>query len=158
MMAEPPLRVWMQEAVPPATCYETRPGRWVAEEHWPSPRIEEEIWHLNANGLARRPARATTLTHSSEVTAGLTHGDWCPYGYDAEMPSDQREEDGRSLSFTSPPLEPPSGNLGRADCRYQPLGRQAAGPALYSPLLGRTGRRLHPRHLWPLQPGPPGRP
>jgi hypothetical protein len=40
----------------------------------------------------------------SEQVAGTIHGEWCPYGYEAEMPSDQREEDGRSLAFDSAPL------------------------------------------------------
>lgn len=33
-------RVWMQDSVPPTTSYAERPGRWVAETSWPSPRIE----------------------------------------------------------------------------------------------------------------------
>ena len=38
-MHEPLLRAWMQEALPPATYYDEVPGRWVAEQAWPSPRI-----------------------------------------------------------------------------------------------------------------------
>ncbi len=104
MMAEPRLRCWMQESVPPQTFYDHRPGRWVAEESWPSPNVEYRTFHLNTGGLASKPGRRETLSHASEVLAGITHGDWCPYGYAAEMPSDQREEDGRSLVFDSKPL------------------------------------------------------
>ena len=49
---------------------------------------------------------------ASEVLAGITHGDWCPYGFDAEMPSDQREEDGRGLVFDSPALRRRTSILG----------------------------------------------
>ena len=35
---EPALRFWMQEPVAPAPQHRERPGRWVAEESWPSPR------------------------------------------------------------------------------------------------------------------------
>ena len=104
MMDEPKFRVWMQESVPPATFYAHRPGRWVAEESWPSKRIEWRRFHLNEDGLGSKAKGATALAHRSEVIAGITHGDWCPYGHDAEMPSDQREEDGRSLAFETPPL------------------------------------------------------
>ena len=38
------------------------------------------------------------------MIAGGSHGDWCPYGYEAEMPDDQRAEDGMSLCFDTPPL------------------------------------------------------
>ena len=38
---EPALRVWMQDPVAPAARYSERPGRWVAEESWPSPNIDD---------------------------------------------------------------------------------------------------------------------
>ena len=41
IMDEPMLTAWMQDYVPPAHQYEQRPGRWIAEDRWPSPNIEE---------------------------------------------------------------------------------------------------------------------
>ena len=41
IMDEPLYRVWMQDSVDPKPYYEERPGRWVAEAAWPSPRIEQ---------------------------------------------------------------------------------------------------------------------
>ncbi|MCP4981936.1 MAG: CocE/NonD family hydrolase, partial [Gammaproteobacteria bacterium] len=38
IMDEPQLRCWMEDPVPPSTYYPERPGRWVAENSWPSPR------------------------------------------------------------------------------------------------------------------------
>ena len=32
IMQEPVLRAWMQDPVPPQTCYTTRRGRWLGEE------------------------------------------------------------------------------------------------------------------------------
>jgi len=104
IMDEPRYRVWMQDSVPPATSYEERPGRWVAEESWPSPNVVPRRLHLNVDGLGDRPRREAVLEHMSPVTAGGTHGDWCPYGFEAEMPTDQRAEDGMSLCFDTPPL------------------------------------------------------
>jgi predicted acyl esterase len=57
IMQEPALRVWMQESVPPQTCYSERPGRWVGEDTWPSPRIQD--WRLHP---AERGLRATGPT------------------------------------------------------------------------------------------------
>lgn len=104
MMDEPRLRCWMQESAPPQTSYDHRPGRWVGEANWPSERIERFMLHLNADGLAPRAKRSRTLIHRGSVLDGTSHGDWCPYGHDAEMPGDQREEDGRSLAFDTAPL------------------------------------------------------
>src|SRR5690606_24018937 len=51
IMEEPALRVWMQDHVPPQACYTTRPGRWVGEDQWPSPRIEWRDLHPGQGGL-----------------------------------------------------------------------------------------------------------
>jgi hypothetical protein len=50
-------------------------------------------------------------------TCGLEAGVWCPYGSQAELPGDQRAEDGRSLCFTSAPLETPMEILGFPEVR-----------------------------------------
>ncbi len=50
IMDEPMLRVWMQDPVPPQTCYLERPGRWVGEPTWPSPHITNQTLPLNAAG------------------------------------------------------------------------------------------------------------
>ncbi len=104
MMDEPKLRIWMQESVPPRTFYDERPGRWIAEDAWPSATITPRRYHLNPGALDTKAKREQAMSHRSEQIAGAIHADWCPYGYEAEMPSDQREEDGRSLSFDTPPL------------------------------------------------------
>ena len=114
IMAEPAYRVWMQESVPPAAQYAKRPGRWVAERSWPSPRIEEHSLALNEGRLETDPAPERALLHRAPQTLGTTGGEWCPYGYDAEMPTDQRLEDGQSLTFDTAPLEAPLELLGAA--------------------------------------------
>ena len=105
-------RVWMQEGVPPRPEYAERPGRWVAEESWPSPHIESRRLALNADGIATEPGAGRDLVHRSPQRVGLYAGEWCPYGYAAEMPLDQRLEDGQSLCFDSPGLSAPLEILG----------------------------------------------
>src|SRR5262245_34882156 len=107
-MREPMLRAFMQEAVPPTGDYRVCPGRWVAEPVWPSPAIRRRRLHLGAGGTLRaRPGRAVTLTHRSEQTIGVAGGEWCPHGiggYGPQCPTDQREDDVRSLVFETEPL------------------------------------------------------
>ena len=104
IMDEPRLRVWMQESAPPAAERDERPGRWVAEEDWPSARIEPERYALNPGRLDKRPGAERPLVHRSPQTLGAAWGEWCAYGSAADLATDQREDDGLSLTFDGAPL------------------------------------------------------
>jgi len=104
IMDEPMLRVWMPESVPPAASYAERPGRWVAEAQWPSPRIKARRYALNPGRLAARAGKETPLLLASPQTVGLTAGEIGRYGAGAEHATDQRDDDGGSLLFLSEPL------------------------------------------------------
>lgn len=106
IMDEPMYRVWMQDAVPPKTCYTERPGRWVGEDQWPSPQIRHERHYLNAGGkLAPEAATPEPATICSPLWVGLGAGEVGRYGDEAEWAGDQREDDGGSLVFVSTPLK-----------------------------------------------------
>jgi len=113
VMDQPMLRAWMQASEPPRASYEERQGRWVAEEVWPSPNIEPRVYCLNDGGLGGAPGPAATLTLSSPLTLGIASGEWDPYGAGADMPVDQRGDDGGSLVFDTAPLEDSVEILGR---------------------------------------------
>ena len=113
IMDEPMLRAWMQDSVVPRPQYETRPGRWVAETTWPSPRIERRTLALDVGGLLLTTGAAEKrLDIQSPPATGITGGTWCAFGRDGEMPTDQRADDGRSLVFDSAPLTEPLEILG----------------------------------------------
>jgi putative CocE/NonD family hydrolase len=101
---EPLLRVFMLESVPPAPQYVTRPGRWVAERAWPSPRITPRRYVLHPARLAPEPGREVPLSLRSPETVGLYAGRWCPYGLTPDLSLDQRLEDGGALTFDTEPL------------------------------------------------------
>jgi putative CocE/NonD family hydrolase len=105
IMNEPMFRVWMQESIAPQPQYEVRPGRWVAEAAWPSPRIARRTLALGAGGLlVEEKAAESRLEIRSPPATGLAGGNWCAFGSDGEMPIDQRADDGCSLLFDSEPL------------------------------------------------------
>jgi uncharacterized protein len=104
ILAEPLLRVWMQDSVDPRPFHDERPGRWVAERAWPSPRLQPRRWHLNPGGLELAPGGEAALAISSPQVTGMVGGEWCAFGVEGELPSDQRADDGRSLTFDSAPL------------------------------------------------------
>ena len=121
IMQEPMLRVWMQDAVPPRTCYTERPGRWVGEAVWPSPRIESRMFYLGDGGrLLTQPATDAGISSiCSPLWVGLTAGEVGRYGEDAEWPTDQREDDGGSLVYATPPLKERMEILGAARLRIR---------------------------------------
>jgi uncharacterized protein len=96
VMDEPPLRVWMQDPVPPATHYAERPGRWVTEDAWPPPGVEGRELPLPGD----LPA-----SHRSVESTGADAGAWCPDGGEGDWPGEQRAEDERSLALDFDPLE-----------------------------------------------------
>ncbi len=112
---DPMLRVWMQDSVPPTTRYRMRPGRWVAENDWPTAEIEKlEFILAPARQLlpADRTSGEETRNLQSPLGLGLFAGKWCSYAAAPDLPHDQRQEDGGALVFDSEPLEEPLEILG----------------------------------------------
>jgi len=95
--AEPALRAWLQDCVPPATAYPRRPGRWVTEPSWPSPNVSDRRYPLNELAGGRRKA---VLVRTPQHT-GIDAGRFFPYGNPADLPPDQRAEDGRCITFST---------------------------------------------------------
>src|SRR5262249_18916791 len=104
---EPRLHAYIQDSVAPASDYDTRPGRWVAERSWP-PTAPSQVLHFGDGLLSAKPVRgAPILTHRSPQVTGITTGEWCPYRNPGELPIDHRAGCGRSLVFATAPLEAP---------------------------------------------------
>ncbi len=107
IMDEPMLRVWMQDTYSPVS--EKRPGRWVAEDSWPSPNVSEKVFHIAPGDLLAEPnpSKEKDLTIQSPLSVGLFAGKWCSYSAHTDLPSDQREEDGGSWVLDTEELEHP---------------------------------------------------
>lgn len=83
------------------------PGRWAAEETWPSPRITTRKFYLTKDGLESDAGDETARVLKPLQTVGITAPRWAARGedIDTEAPTDQRIDDARSLTFDSEPLE-----------------------------------------------------
>jgi putative CocE/NonD family hydrolase len=112
IMDEPMLRVWMEDFVAPAPLIAAHPGRWVAEDEWPAPRIARRAWALNAGTLDEEAGLETQIEHHSPQLTGMDAGAWCAEGTPGDWALDQRAEDGRSLTWDSAPLGQPLEILG----------------------------------------------
>ena len=104
IMDEPMLRVWMEDYVAPAPQIMEHPGRWVGEGDWPSPNIAARSWALNAGTIDDAPATETRVDFRGLQLTGVDAGAWCYEGAPGDWPTDQRAEDGRSLTWDSEPL------------------------------------------------------
>lgn len=118
IMDEPLYRAWMQDSVPPRTCYTERPGRWVAEDAWPSPRITLQPFPLGPQGRLGISGTGTASI-CSPLWVGLAAGEVGRYGQEAEWATDQREDDGGSLVFVTDPLTEPLEILGAPQLRLR---------------------------------------
>ncbi|MGW5275479.1 CocE/NonD family hydrolase [Streptomyces sp. NPDC004044] len=103
VMSEPLLRSWISESHRPATVYETLPGRWVGDTSWPSKNVAMIAYALQGGPQAVRSPQQT----------GLDAGRLVPFGNDADLPPDQRDEDAKSVSFEFPVEDAPIEILGR---------------------------------------------
>ena len=106
IMAEPMLRAWMLDSMPPSTFYHQRYGRWISETRWPSPDIVLRTYKLDEYRLVdeNEDVAEHVLTLQSPLSNGLFAGKWCSYSATPDLPHDQREEDGGALVFTTAPL------------------------------------------------------
>jgi hypothetical protein len=120
VMDEPMLRVWMQESTAPSGRVADQPGRWVAEDRWPSPRLEPRRWRMDADAVLRDAAGASradpeaAAAHGADgggrlhirgsQLCGSDAGAWCAEGQPGDTAPDQRAAEGQSLCFTSAPL------------------------------------------------------
>jgi len=164
----PAYRAYMQEHFNPTRENSPRQGRWIAEQNWPSPNIQEQRFCLKQGGFADKPAEGS-LKIASPAHTGQAGGYFCPgMRIDNELPEDQSGDDALSVCFDSDPLDAPLELLGRARLRIaftvdKPVAQLVAricdvSPegvsqrVTYRPLnLGHYASHEHPEPLVPGQ-------
>lgn len=101
----PMLRAWLQDYTEPTTTRLAHPGRWVAEDQWPSANITDHRLYLTDRGLGAKSGSETALTICSPQNTGAACGEWMGVGCAGELPPDQRFDDGNSLVFDTVVLD-----------------------------------------------------
>lgn len=95
---DPALRAWINDGEAPATYYESRRGRWVGAEAWPSAATHRRVLPL---ATLRGGGDGPVVVRSPQHT-GADAGRFFPFGNATDLPPDQRVEDGRSVCFDLP--------------------------------------------------------
>lgn len=96
---EPEVRLWLQDAAPPAAQQTQRPGHWITEDTWPVADAQECSLGLDAGGALREGAGHGAIEVATPLTVGTLTGEWNPHGIGPELPLDQRLEDALSVVF-----------------------------------------------------------
>lgn len=95
---EPLLRTWITDPIPPRSVYDEMPGRWVAETSWPSPNIVPTTLNFEKGSINTVKTNAGHVLVDSPHDTGQAAGRYFPYGNAADLPVDQRADDGRSVT------------------------------------------------------------
>ncbi len=148
---DPAYRAYILHSAPPDASAAFRPGHWVQEPVWPSPRVTPMVLHLATEPGVSHPQSigfsnrwrnhwttpvgylgqderaAFSLSVCTPQHLGLQAGEFFPMGLNAEMPGDQAGDDAVSLCFDGDPLAADLQLLGAATLRLrlscdQPLG------------------------------------
>lgn len=95
---DPDYRVWLMDSLEPQRWWDERPGRWIAEENWPSSNIGTLTYHLTDHGLSEEVGDLAKSI-SSPSDCGLASGEYFPFAFSDEFPDEQSCDDERSICF-----------------------------------------------------------
>lgn len=102
---DPMVRAWIYDTLPTKPFYKEAPGRWVAEQAWPTDRTAPWVLNLSRDRtLTECQGAPATHTVSSPQDTGLLGGLWLPEHDGPDLGLEQSADDGRSLTFESAPL------------------------------------------------------
>ncbi|MGZ6341312.1 MAG: CocE/NonD family hydrolase, partial [Candidatus Limnocylindrales bacterium] len=157
---EPMLRVYVQDPVPVDPFPDHIAGRWWVADHWPlaAPPSVMELGPgqpLDGPGEGADVSGRAARWHGA-LTVGQGAPFWCGSGPPQGVPGDQRDDDARSLCYTSQPLEEDLVIVGRPRVRLrvgadQPVAQVAVrlcdvAPDGTSALIARGALNLTHRH------------
>lgn len=104
---DPAYRGYLMDSVRPKSWYTERPGRWIAEQEWPSKTIASEVLHLQADkSLASEASDGFSHLVASPQDCGMMGGEYCAIWLGPEMPGDQRRDDALSVCYDTVLDEP----------------------------------------------------
>jgi uncharacterized protein len=103
IMDEPMMRAYMPYRTSSEVYPKDTPGRWVAENSWPSPRISSRTWYLQEGRLSPTAGARTEAKYVGDKIVGLRKPEWLPFPPEG-MPGEQTSDDRQSLLFDSAPL------------------------------------------------------
>ncbi|HLY55557.1 MAG TPA: CocE/NonD family hydrolase, partial [Stellaceae bacterium] len=105
IMNEPMFRAYLEYQTPVEAYPKDVPGRWIAEQSWPSTKLRPLTFYLAPGALAAASGGSRTLTYKADRIVGLLQGEAHPFSMPEDLPKEQSPDDAKSLVFDSTPLE-----------------------------------------------------
>jgi len=102
---EPAYRTYLMDSVKPKRWLDKRPGRWIAEDQWPSANINYTRFYLDADDSLSSTPGKTNAVISSPQNCGASAGEYFPFAFSDELPDEQSDDDKGSLCYTSDALQ-----------------------------------------------------
>lgn len=115
---DPDLRAYIREGTTPEPALKQMPGEWRAATSWPSDQTESSDLHFTEGGLLSDKPGNGLASHVSDQDIGVFSGEYFAW-IGPDQPNDQRPEDVKSLTFTSPALKEEQIVLGRPVVRLR---------------------------------------
>ncbi len=116
IMKEPPVQVYMQETYKPDRRVDIIPGSWRGDSAFPSSGATESVFYLEEDGRLSRTQSGAPRKDFDEFdylpTVGLQNAYWSAGSIHFYMADDQRQDEARSLVYTSPVFEQETHILG----------------------------------------------
>src|SRR5277367_5283122 len=103
VMDEPMLRAYMPYRTASEGYPVDTPGRWIAEDSWPSAHIHPRTWYLDERGLVPKAGAHTEVKYVGDQIVGLDKPEWLPFPPEG-LPTEQSSDDRKSQLFDSAPL------------------------------------------------------
>ncbi len=101
---DPDYRVWLMDSIAPERWVDERPGRWIAEQEWPSNNIQESKLFLG-NGTLGTGEEKFEISLCSRQDCGMESGEYFPFAFSDELPGEQSGDDAGSACFDGDVLE-----------------------------------------------------
>lgn len=121
-----PVRIYVQESVPPRAMYDFIPGTWATHEAWPPSGGAAMRFQLCENRLGETTGGGT-FDIKTPQTHGRCGGRWFSFGTKPDLPTDQHPEDVEAVVFDTGPLERETVICGAPRLRIRLCSDQAFG-------------------------------
>ncbi|MEX3012046.1 CocE/NonD family hydrolase [Hoeflea sp. TYP-13] len=96
--SDPAYRAWLMDSIPPKRWVDERPGRWIAEDSWPSQNVDITRLYLGDGMLEPAPDDIDTQICSPQ-DCGAQSGEYFPFAFADELPDEQSSDDLDSACF-----------------------------------------------------------
>lgn len=116
--SDPALRAYIREGTAPEPALSEMPGTWQAINSWPVEDQAIRRLHMSSGGLHLDKSAGEEITHISDQDIGVFSGEYFAW-IGPDQPNDQRLEDAKSLTFTTPVLDEDVSVLGRPVVRLR---------------------------------------